>query len=131
MILAVGAVMAATALWAFNHFMPNPHHAATADELARARAVVFVILSVGPLAHAFNCRSARRSLFSIGVFSNLALWGAVLTGVALQAVTIYVPPLRPVFKTAPLGGVELAWALGLSLVPFVVGELVKLVMPKR
>jgi Ca2+-transporting ATPase len=130
-ILAVGAVMAATALWAFYHFMPNPHHAATADQLAHARAVVFVILSVGPLAHAFNCRSATRSLFSLGVFSNLALWGAVLTGVALQAVTIYVPPLRPVFKTAPLGGVELAWALGLSLVPFVVGELVKLVLPRR
>jgi Ca2+-transporting ATPase len=106
--------------------LPDPRHAASAYDLAHARAMVFCILSIGPLAHAFNCRSERRSLFAIGVFSNRALWGAVVTGVLLQAVTIYVPPLRPVFKTAPLTANDLLWVFGMSLVPFVGGELVKL-----
>ncbi len=126
-ILGIGAVMGVTALIAFRHFMVDPHHASSPEELAHARAIVFAILSVGPLLHAFNCRSERRSLFAIGVFSNRALWGAVVTGIILQAVTIYVPPLRPIFKTAPLGGHDLLWVFGMSLVPLVGGELVKLV----
>jgi Ca2+-transporting ATPase len=126
-ILLVGAVMGTTALVAFHHFMGDPRHASSIAELAHARAIVFAILSVGPLFHAFNCRSERRSLFAIGVFSNLALWGAVVTGIILQAITIYVAPLRPIFKTAPLTGHDLLWVFGMSLVPFIGGELVKLV----
>jgi Ca2+-transporting ATPase len=129
--LLVGVVMAASALIAFWRFLPDPRHAASAAELARGRAVVFAILSVGPLAHSFNCRSARRSLFAIGVFSNRALWGAAAIGVLLQAVTIYAPPLRPLFKTAPLDGTALAWVGAMSLVPFVFGELAKLVRAHR
>jgi Ca2+-transporting ATPase len=129
--LAIGIVMAATALIAFRHFMIDPHEASSPTELAHARAVVFAILSVGPLVHAFNCRSERRSLFAIGVFSNKALWGAVVTGILLQFVTIYVPPLRPVFKTAPLSGHDLLWVFGMGLVPFVGGELTKLFLRKR
>ncbi|MDB4965020.1 MAG: Lead, cadmium, zinc and mercury transporting ATPase [Myxococcales bacterium] len=130
-ILGVGLVMAATALIAFHHFMPEPRHASSPHELAHARAIVFAILSVGPLMHAFNCRSETRSLFQIGVFSNRALWGAVVTGIILQAVTVYVPPLRPVFKTAPLDGYDLVWVFGMSIVPFVGGELYKLVRRAR
>src|SRR5262249_53800776 len=65
--LVVGAVMALSALWAFHWALPNPHHASSPDSLARARAMVFTILAVGPLMHAFNCRSERRSLFALGV----------------------------------------------------------------
>jgi Ca2+-transporting ATPase len=124
--VAVGAVMAITALVAFHWALPDPHHASSPVALARARAIVFAILAVGPLMHSFNCRSERRSLFAIGVFTNRALWGAVLVGIILQAVTLYVPPLNPVFKTAPLDGIALLWVLGMSLVPFVLGELVKM-----
>jgi len=124
-IVAVGAVMAATAMIAFAHALPDPRHARSPDELAHASALVFAILSLGPLAHAFNCRSERRSLFELGVFSNRALWGAVLIGVALQAITIFLPPLRPVFKTAALDGRDVLWVLALSLVPFVCGEAIK------
>jgi Ca2+-transporting ATPase len=130
-ILGIGLVMAVTAIIAFRHFLPDPRHATDAHQLAHARAIVFCILSVGPLAHAFNCRSERRSLFSIGVFSNRALWGAVVTGVILQAVTIYVPPLRPVFKTAPLSSQDLLWVFVMALVPFTGGELTKLVLRRR
>src|SRR5262249_44707550 len=114
-IVLVGALMAATALWAFFRALPDPAHARSAFELAHARAMVFCILSLGPLMHAFNCRSKHRSIFAVGVFSNRALWGAVVTGLLLQAITIYVPVLRPIFRTAPLDGNDLWWVTGLSL----------------
>ena len=124
--VVVGAIMAATAIWAFAHTLPNPHHASSPEELARARAIVFAILSVSPLLHSFNCRSEKKSLFSLGVFTNRALWGAVILGLVLQAITIYVPGLRPIFKTAWLGGNDVAIVFGLSVVPFVLVELYKL-----
>jgi Ca2+-transporting ATPase len=125
-ILLVGVIMAVPALWAFAHSMSDPKKAVSHEELAHARAVVFAILSVGPLIHSFNCRSEEKSLFTIGVFSNRALWGAVLVGIALQAITIYVPPLRPLFKTAPLDGHDLAVVFAVSAIPFVLIEIYKL-----
>jgi Ca2+-transporting ATPase len=125
-IILVGVVMAGSALIAFHWALPDPHHARSPGDLARARAIVFSIMAVGPLMHSFNCRSERRSLFALGVFTNRALWGAVLVGILLQAVTLYVPPLNPVFKTAPLDGMALAWVAAMSLLPFVLGELVKM-----
>ena len=62
---------------------------------------------------------------------TIALWGAVVTGVILQAVTIYVPQLRPLFKTAPLDGHDLLWVFGMGLVPFIGGELAKLALRRR
>jgi Ca2+-transporting ATPase len=129
--VGVGAVMAATALFAFAHFLPDPRHATSPHELAHARAVVFAILSVGPLAYSFTCRSSTKTLFRLGVFSNRALWGASLIGLALQALAIYVPPLHPLFKTAPLGGVAVAWVCALALTPFVLLETIKVILPRR
>jgi Ca2+-transporting ATPase len=127
----VGVVMAATALWAFHHALADmgqgPHQATQPGEaLAHARTVCFAILAIGPLFHALNCRSKTRSLFALGVFGNLALWGAIAVGLVLELATIYVPGLRPLFKTAPLSGEGLLWVVAMSLAPFVLGELVKL-----
>jgi Ca2+-transporting ATPase len=130
-IVWIGAVMATTALIAFQHFLANPKQAASPEELAHARAVVFAIMSVGPLLYSFACRSETRSFFSIGPFTNRALWGAVAVGLTLQAITVYVPPLRPLFKTAALDGMDLVWVLGMAIVPFIVAEAAKPYVRRR
>ncbi len=66
---------------------------------------------------AVAARTERASLRSIGVFSNrLLLWGIAFE-LAFAAAIIYVPVLRPIFHTAPLGLAELAVLLPF---PFVV-----------
>jgi Ca2+-transporting ATPase len=127
-IVLIGAVMAVTALFAFDYGMRDPRMAQSPEELAHARALVFAVLSVGPLFHALNCRSETRSLFSLGVFTNRALWGSIVIGLILQAITIYVPPLRPIFKTAPLDLMDVVWVIALSIVPFVLGESAKVLL---
>jgi Ca2+-transporting ATPase len=119
--LVVGVVMAISALVAFRYELPVG--------LARARTICFAILAIGPLFHAFNCRSKTRSIFSLGLFSNKALWGATLIGIGLEALTTQVPALHPLFKTGPLDGRAALWILGMSLLPLALGELVKLVRP--
>jgi Ca2+-transporting ATPase len=125
-IVLVGVVMATPTLFLFAHAMQNPRLATSPQELARARALVFAVLSIGPLIYSFSCRSERRSLFKLGLWTNPALIGATLIGVILQSITIYAPPLHGFFKTAWLGLGDVALVLGASLLPFVYAELRKL-----
>ena len=64
--------------------------------------VVFTVLTVSQLFHSLAVRSETASLFTIGLFSNLPMLGAVVLTVLLQMAVIYVPALNPVFHTQPL-----------------------------
>jgi Ca2+-transporting ATPase len=64
-------------------------------------------------------------LFSIGVFSNRPLIGAVVLSVLLQLAVTYIPFLQPVFKTTSLTGEELLITVAASVVVFVAVEIEK------
>jgi Ca2+-transporting ATPase len=76
--------------------------------------VVFSVLTVSQLFHSLAVRSETASLFTIGLFSNLPMLGAVLLTVLLQMAVIYVPALNPVFHTQPLPMFDLVVCLVLS-----------------
>jgi Ca2+-transporting ATPase len=74
---------------------------------AHWRTMVFTVLTFAQLVHVLVIRSERDSLFTLGLRSNLPLFGAVMLTVALQLAVVYLPALQSVFKTAPLTGTEL------------------------
>jgi len=76
--------------------------------------VVFTVLTVSQLFHSLAVRSETASLFTIGLFSNLPMLGAVVLTVLLQMAVIYVPALNAVFHTQPLPMFDLAVCLLLS-----------------
>ena len=63
-------------------------------------------------------RSERVALWRQGILSNTPLLGAVLLTFVLQLAVIYLPPLNPIFDTAPLTLAELLACLALSSVVF-------------
>jgi Ca2+-transporting ATPase len=87
--------------------------------------MVFTVLSLSQLGHAFAIRSERTFLFRQGLFSNKELFWAVVFTFGLQLAVIYVPFLNVVFKTAPLSMEELAICIGMSAVVFHAVELEK------
>lgn len=88
--------------------------------------MVFTTLTFAQLAHVLAIiRSERESLFSIGIFSNRYLIGAIVLTILLQLATIYVPFLQPFFKTQPLTLSELAICCALSSLVFVAVEFEK------
>lgn len=87
--------------------------------------MVFTVLCLSQMGHALSIRSDRESLFKQGLLSNKPLLGAVLLTFVLQMATIYVPFLRPVFKTEALTLTELLMALGISTVVFIAVEIEK------
>jgi len=81
--------------------------------------MIFTALVVGRMGVVMGLRSKHDSLFTIGVFSNKPLLGAVLLTFALQMATVCVPFFNPVFNTVPLTFFELALTLALSAVVLV------------
>ncbi len=88
--------------------------------------MVFTTLALLQLGNAVAVRSTTDSTLSLGMRSNLPLAGAVIGGVVLQLMLVYVTPIHPLFETEALGPLELAVVLGVSTVGFVAVELEKL-----
>ena len=87
-------------------------------------AVVNTVVAVAS-AYLINCRSLRRSIFSIGWFSNPRLWlGIGLTGV-LQLVFTYAPLMNRYLHTAPLDATVWLRILGVAVAALVVVEVEK------
>ncbi|MGE3668130.1 MAG: cation-translocating P-type ATPase [Polyangiaceae bacterium] len=117
-IMGYGAFMALLGLAAYWYLREDAH---------KARSVAFLVLSVGPLLHALNCRHPTRSLFQLGVFTNPKLLSAIAVGLVLQALALYTPGLTKVFSATPLSGTALGWGLGVCALFWIGGELQKAV----
>ncbi len=93
--------------------------------------VVFTVLCLSQMGNVLALRSEKESIFTLGLLSNIPLLGAFLLTFVLQMVIIYVPFLRPIFKTQPLSFSELIICLLLSSIVFCAVEIVKSVRRRR
>ncbi len=89
--------------------------------------MVFTVLCLTQLGHVLAIRSERQSLFTMGLFSNKLLLGAVVLTFLLQMATIYIPLLNGIFKTEPLTLVELLITILASSIVFFAVEIEKLI----
>ncbi len=89
-------------------------------ELARTLAVnVFVF---GEMFYLFNCRSLTKSMWSLGVFSNMWLIAGVAMMTLLQLAYTYAPLFNRIFESRPMGISEWAMVIGNStLIYMIVG----------
>jgi Ca2+-transporting ATPase len=95
-------------------------------ELPHWQTMVFTVLSFSQLVHVMAIRSERQSLFTIGLFSNKPLLGAIAITVVLQLLVIYIPLANEIFKTQPLTLAEMGMCIGVSMVVLVGVEIEKL-----
>ncbi len=70
--------------------------------LPEARTVAVNVFVMSQMFYLFNCRSLTRSFWSLGVFSNLWVWGGLAAMAVLQLLLTYWPPLNAAFQTAPI-----------------------------
>jgi Ca2+-transporting ATPase len=68
--------------------------------------LVFNVVCLSQMGHVLAIRSETRSLFSIGIFSNKPLLGAVLLTFVLQFLITFTPSLQSIFKTQSLSLTE-------------------------
>ena len=94
------------------------------------RTMAFAAQSLCEIAHSFNMRS-RRSVFSIGIFSNRKLTVCAALCAALQLTVMTVPPLAALFNVSALTPSEWLTVAALAISPITFSELGKAVGGKR
>jgi Ca2+-transporting ATPase len=124
-IVLVGCLTAGVALSAFAYewYIDN--------NLADARDAAFSALVIAELLRAFGARSDTRTVWQMGLLSNMQLFVIVMASFALQLAIHHLPALQALFGTAPISlGQCVAW-VGLGAVPLCVLELRKVVQRSR
>lgn len=107
-----------------------PVHSSSAMIHADALTMSFITLGMLQLAHAFNCKSIHRSIFSRTTFSNKFFNWAILGSAVLLAATIFIPGFNQIFHVTPLNLTQWGMILGAVLAMIIIVEVVKFVQRK-
>jgi Ca2+-transporting ATPase len=70
--------------------------------LAEAQTICVTVVTLSQIFYLLNCRSLRNSLFSLGIFSNPAIFGGIGMLLVLHLCFMYLPALQNLFGSAPL-----------------------------
>lgn len=87
---------------------------------AEARAVAVNVIVMGELFYLLNCRSLKKSIFVVGLFSNPWVWGGVALMLLLQVLYTYLPAMNWMFHSAPIGLEAWGRILAVSVIVFFV-----------
>lgn len=93
--------------------------------------IVFNVLCLSQMGHVLAIRSEKRSLFSIGIFSNKPMIGAVIIVLLLQFIITYIPVLQPIFKTEALTLSEFLITGAAASIVFFAVEIEKAIFRKK
>ncbi len=115
-------VMVGLALLVFNHYQQV--------SVEKARTGVFLVVAMTQVFNAFNLRSLKKSVFSIGFFKNKWILLAFVVSIALQILLIKTPFLQHIFHFSSFEWFDIFIIAALSSLVFVFGELYKLVRKK-
>ena len=93
---------------------------------ATASTMAFSTLCLARLWHSFNSRS-RKSIIKQGLFSNKYIIYAILTGLILLILVLFVPPLQTLFEVEPLSTNNFIAILFLSLMPTLIIQITRII----
>lgn len=113
-LIIVATVMIVATTLVFSNYL--------AQGIDKARTAAFAVLVFSQLFNAVNMRSLKKSIFSIGFFSNKYMNIALIASVLLAIAVFYFAPLRALFQFTPLTVIELTSIIALSSLIFWAGE---------
>ncbi|MHB8862329.1 MAG: cation-translocating P-type ATPase [Pirellulaceae bacterium] len=91
----------------------------------QAVTVSFLTLAFAQLWHVFNLRDAGSGFVRNDITRNPFVWGAVVLCIGLLLAAVYVPGLGKVLQVVEPGRTGWLLLLGMSFVPWIVGQLLK------
>lgn len=121
LMFAQGALIAASVITAF--------YLGLSVSPAAASTMAFSTLTLARLFHGFNCRSSR-SIFSIGLTSNLYSVGAFVLGVLLLSLVLFVPALHSLFCVSDIAAYQAGLIAALAFAPTVIIQIIKIIIDK-
>jgi Ca2+-transporting ATPase len=100
-------------------------------DAASARNAAFSVLVIEELLRSFSMRSDTRTIWQVGLLSNLRLCVIVVASFALQLAIHHLPALQALFETSPISLGQCAAWVALGSIPLLVLELRKVLLYSR
>ena len=94
-------------------------------EIAHIRSIIFAALTIDSLFYVFSCKSLRRNLWHINIFSNKFLIYAWIFGIVMLLSALYIPFLQGLLKISSLGLFDWGLVLGLGILNIILIEFTK------
>ncbi|WP_300382855.1 calcium-translocating P-type ATPase, SERCA-type [Clostridium sp.] len=121
MVIINGILIGATTLFAFlysEYLYPS--------SLRHAQTMAFVVLSVSQLFYSLSMRNENKSILQVGIFKNKWLIGSIVLGIFIQFAIITIPFTATIFKVYPLTLNDWILVILISLIPFLINEILKI-----
>lgn len=97
----------------------------------KASSLSLTVLVMIEMWNSLNAMSENQSIFVIGLFNNLWLWGAIGVSVFLHSLILYIPFLGKIFGTQPLSLNDWILVLIFSLPIILIEEVLKYISRKK
>lgn len=94
-------------------------------EIPHIQSIIFAGLTIDSIFYVFSCKSLRRNLWQINLFSNKFLIIAWVFGAIMLISALYLPPFQTLLKTVPLNLFDWQLILGLGLINIALIEATK------
>ena len=91
--------------------------------------MAFATLALSQMFQAMSIRS-NRPLHTIGILSNRKLIGAIGISLSIILIALLVPPIASIFSLVTLSWAQWRWIILLSVMPLIIGEAVKIIVPQ-
>ncbi|MBD8018150.1 cation-translocating P-type ATPase [Kaistella pullorum] len=101
------------------------------EVVKNARTLAFMVLVCSQLFFSLGLRNRKKPLYKIGIFGNRYLVGAIVLGILMQILVLFVPVLREAFKLHMLDQKGWMMAVVLGLLPLTALEIYKIVFANR
>ena len=91
------------------------------------RTMAFIVLTFSQLFYSLSMRNSKKTIFEVGFFGNMFLIVSIIISIILQVLLISIPPIAKMFKVTALDPSHWGIVIGLSLIPFAINEIIKVV----
>ena len=91
------------------------------------RTMAFIVLTFSQLFYSLSMRNSKKTIFEVGFFGNMFLIISIIISIILQVLLISIPPIAEMFKVTALDPSHWGIVIGLSLIPFAINEIIKVV----
>ncbi|MCK4520462.1 HAD-IC family P-type ATPase [Candidatus Parcubacteria bacterium] len=89
------------------------------------QSIIFAALAIDSLFYIFSCKSLRRNIWHINLFSNKLLILSWIVGLTALVAALYVPALQTLLKTVPLNWYDWKLILGIGISNLILIEATK------
>jgi len=105
----------------------SPSDNAPEEVVSYARTMAFMVLVASQMFYSLAMRNSTKSIFSIGIFTNKYLVGAVVFGILAQLIVIAVPFMQKAFSLQMLDLKGWLMAILLGILPLIMNEIYKVI----